>query len=106
MIVEIIKDRFDSDGNPVSLYSLVRSDPDWAASRIKWMEKEGEEMMAIYANKCKHGSDKNDGCRCDNKTAIKIGGGKTVEVAADAIIGILESTADQDTIRKALDTLA
>ena len=57
-------------------------------------------------HKCKHGSDKNDGCRCDNKTAIKIGGGKAVETAADAIIGILESTADQETMRKALDTLA
>lgn len=45
-----------------------------------------------------------DKCRCD-KTGIKIGGDKAVETAADAIIGILESTADQDTIRKALDTL-
>lgn len=45
-----------------------------------------------------------DECHCD-KTAIKIGDGKCVEAAADAIVGILESTADQDTIRKALDTL-
>ena len=47
--VEIIKDRFDSDGNPVTLYSLVRSDPDWAASRIKWMENELADCKAELA---------------------------------------------------------
>lgn len=46
------------------------------------------------------------GCCRDDRTAIRIGGGKSIEEAADAIIGILETTVDQETMRKALDTLA
>lgn len=33
---------FDADGNPITLYKLVRIDPDWAASRIRC----GEQAMA------------------------------------------------------------
>lgn len=45
-------------------------------------------------------------CDCDcGPTAIRIGC-EGVEDAADAIIGILETTVDQETMRKALDTLA
>jgi hypothetical protein len=30
--------RYDSDGNPVSLDTMVRREPEWAASRIRRME--------------------------------------------------------------------
>lgn len=33
------KDRKDSDGELVTLLELCRKDPDWAASRILWMEE-------------------------------------------------------------------
>ena len=37
--VSIEKHYFDADGNPTTLYRLVRSEPDWAASRIKTGEQ-------------------------------------------------------------------
>ena len=36
----VINDRTDEDGNPCTLWHLVRKEPSWAESRIRHMEKE------------------------------------------------------------------
>ena len=38
------KNYTDTEGRPVSLGSLCRSDPDWAESRIRYMEMELEQL--------------------------------------------------------------
>jgi hypothetical protein len=35
---------FDPDGNPTTLYRLIRAEPDWAASVIRQYKKENERM--------------------------------------------------------------
>ena len=37
--MELEKNYFDSEGNPCTLYRLVRDEPDWAESRIRTGEK-------------------------------------------------------------------
>ena len=39
----------DRDGNPVSLHRLVRWEPEWAASRIEWLNALVEEMKEDVA---------------------------------------------------------
>jgi alpha-ketoglutarate-dependent taurine dioxygenase len=46
----------DQDGNPTTLYKLVRTEPDWAASRINFMnnkiaelEKQAEEFKVVVS---------------------------------------------------------
>jgi len=40
----------DSDGNDITLYNLVRLEPDWAVSRIQHMNKEVSGLKAQLAN--------------------------------------------------------
>jgi len=40
----------NSDGSAVTLYSLVRLEPDWAVSRIEFMEKRITELAAKLQN--------------------------------------------------------
>ena len=36
----------DTAGNPITLYRLVRGEPDWAASRIRHMATQNDELRA------------------------------------------------------------
>tara|TARA_R110000822_G_scaffold126546_1_gene261749 strand:- start:174 stop:461 length:288 start_codon:yes stop_codon:yes gene_type:complete len=36
----------DQEGNPITLYKLVRKEPDWAASRIEFMNNKIAELEA------------------------------------------------------------
>ena len=40
----------DADGNPMSLYRLVREEPDWAANRIEFMNKRIAELEKVAAD--------------------------------------------------------
>lgn len=44
---DVIKDRRDIDGNPVTLDKLCRLEPAWAASRIRVMEAELARLRAV-----------------------------------------------------------
>lgn len=61
---------------------------------------------------CKSRKDQIQGCCCDDDgkrdiTGIKVGNEKMIDVAANAIIGILTAQgAEQETKMKALDTLS
>ena len=40
---------FDTEGNPTTLYKLIRSEPDWAANVIRQYKKENERMRGQLA---------------------------------------------------------
>jgi hypothetical protein len=43
-LAELDLQRYDADGKPCSLDTLCRRDPEWAASRIRALERENGEL--------------------------------------------------------------
>lgn len=68
---DVIKDRRDIDGNPVTLDKLCRLEPAWAASRIRVMEAElealremREALMAVERDVAENAEDTSYGYPC------------------------------------------